>query len=57
MCDVRCVGDLLRGALGDHPAAAGAALGTHVDDPVRGLDDVEVVLDDDDRVALVDQTR
>ena len=36
-------------------AAAGAALGAHVDDPVGGLDDVEVVLDDDDGVALVDQ--
>ena len=41
-------------ALGDHLAAAGAALGPHVDDPVGGLDDVEVVLDDDDRVAGVD---
>src|SRR5690606_16084300 len=31
------------------------ALRAHVDDPVRGLDDVQVVLDDDDRVALVHQ--
>ena len=36
-------------------AALLAALGAHVDDPVGGLDDVEVVLDDDDRVALVDE--
>jgi diacylglycerol O-acyltransferase / wax synthase len=36
-------------------AAAVAALGAEVDDPVGGLDDVEVVLDHDDRVALVDQ--
>ena len=36
-------------------AAAGAALGAQVDDPVGRLDDVEVVLDDDDRVALVDE--
>ena len=50
-----CAGDLLRGALGDDQAAAGAALRAHVDDPVGGLDDVEVVLDDDHRVALVDQ--
>ena len=42
-------------ALGDDQAAARAALGAHVDDPVGVLDDVEVVLDDDDRVALVDQ--
>ena len=42
-------------ALGDDQTAAVAALGAHVDDPVGGLDDIEVVLDDDDRVALVDQ--
>ena len=36
-------------------AAPGAALGPEVDDPVGGLDDVEVVLDDDDRVAGVDE--
>ena len=33
-------------------AAAGAPFGAEVDDPVGGLDHVEVVLDDDDRVAL-----
>jgi hypothetical protein len=32
-----------------------AALGAEVDDPVGRLDDVEVVLDDDDRVAGVDE--
>ena len=36
-------------------AAAGAALGTEVDDPVGRLDDVEVVLDHHDRVAVVAQ--
>ena len=40
---------------GDDPAAAVAALRPEVDDPVGGLDDVEVVLDDEDRVAAVDQ--
>ena len=40
---------------GDDPAAAGAAFGPEVDDVVGRLDDVEVVLDDDDRVALVDE--
>ena len=40
---------------GDDLAAAVAAFGAEVDDPVGGLDDVEIVLDDDDRVALVDQ--
>ena len=48
-------GDVLGGALGDDPATTAAALGPEVDQPVGALDDVEVVLDDDDRVALVDQ--
>src|SRR4051812_13477371 len=47
--------DLLGRAAGDDLAAVLAALGTHVDDPVGRLDDVQVVLDDDDRVPLVDQ--
>jgi hypothetical protein len=34
-------------------AAAVAALGAEVDDPVGALDDIEVVLDDDERVAGV----
>ena len=41
--------------VGDHLAAAGAAFGAHVDHPVGGLDDVEVVLDHDDGVAGVAQ--
>src|SRR6185437_745836 len=40
-------GDLLRGARRHHGTAAGPALGAEVDDPVRGLDHVEVVLDHD----------
>jgi hypothetical protein len=47
--------DLFGGALRDHSTAAAATLGAEVDDPVGALDHVEVVLDDDDRVALVDQ--
>ena len=43
------------GALRDDAAAAGAALGTQIDDPVRFRHDVEVVLDDDHRIAGVDQ--
>jgi hypothetical protein len=35
--------------------AARAALGAEVDDPVGRLDDVEVVLDDEHRVAAVDE--
>ncbi len=45
--------DLLRRALGHDAAAPGAALRSQVDDPVGRLDDVQVVLDDDDRVAGV----
>ena len=46
---------LLGRSLGDDRAAAVAALGTEVDDPVGRLDDVEVVLDHEHRVALVDE--
>src|SRR5260370_822870 len=43
------------GAGGDGVAAAGAGFGAEVDDPVGGLDHVEVVLDHDDGVAGVDE--
>src|SRR3954466_6151812 len=48
--------DVLRRALGDHGAAARTAFGAEIDDPVGGLDHVEIVLDDEDRVAAVDET-
>src|SRR5438034_11565486 len=35
--------------------AAVAPLGAEIDDPVGGLDDFEVVLDDEDRVAGLDE--
>ena len=44
-----------RGSAGDDHATLGPALGPEVDDPVGGLDHVEVVLDDDDRVARFDE--
>jgi hypothetical protein len=47
--------DLLRRAGGNDRAAAVAAFGAEVDDPVSGLDDIEVVLDHDNRVAVVDE--
>ena len=47
--------DVFRRAAGDQLAAGLAALGTEVDQPVGGADDVEVVLDDDDRVAGLEQ--
>ena len=48
-------GHRCRGA-GDHDlTAAESAFRAQVDDPVGGLDDVEIVLDDDDGVAVVAQ--
>jgi hypothetical protein len=48
-------GDLFGGACGYDFAACGAAFGAHVDDPVGGLDDVEVVLDDEEGSAAFDE--
>ena len=48
-------GDLLGGAGGDEAAAGGAAFGAEVEDPVGAEHDVEVVFDDDDGVAVVDE--
>ena len=48
-------GDVFRGAGGDDAAAAVAAFGAQVDDVVGGFDDFEVMLDDDHRVAGIDQ--
>ena len=44
-----------RGAGGDDSASAVSAFGTHVDQPVGGLDDVQVVLGHQDLVAGGDQ--
>ena len=46
---------LLRRPLGDDLAAGVPALGPQVDDVVGGLDDVQVVLDDDDGVPFGDE--
>src|SRR5690606_5024103 len=50
------LGDILGSAARDEPATTVAALRSEVENPVGVLDDVEVVLDDDDRVAFVDQS-
>src|SRR3954471_22312484 len=50
-----CGGDLLGRAFGHRPAPTRAAFRPHVDQPVRRLDHLEIVLDDDHRVARVDQ--
>src|SRR5215469_3480096 len=48
-------GDVFRGAGRDDAAAGVATFRTQVDDPVGGLDDFEIVLDDEHRVAGLDQ--
>ena len=48
-------GDEFGRALGDDAAAAFAAFGAEVDDPVGLFDDVEVVLDDEHGVAEIDE--
>ena len=48
-------GDLFRRPAGDDGPAAVAALGPQVDDMIGGLDHVQVVLDDNNRIADVAQ--
>ena len=48
-------GDFFRRAGGDDFAAALAAFGAEIDDPIGGFHHVEIVLDDDHRVAQIDQ--
>ncbi len=47
--------ELLGGAFRHQLAALLAALRSQVDDPIRHLDDIQVVLDDDHRVAGIHQ--
>jgi hypothetical protein len=58
---VACVGlfiagNLFRRALGNDATTALAALGTKIDDPIRLLNHVQVVFDDQNSVAEIDQT-
>ena len=50
------LGDSLWSALTKDRSATGTSLRPHVDNPVGSLNEVEVMFDDDDRVAEVDQT-
>ena len=54
---MRCLvsGDLLGCTRGHHVTAGLAAFGSEVDEVVGRLDDVEIVLDDEQRVALLEQ--
>ena len=46
---------VFRRAFGDQQATGVAAFGAEVDQPVAGTDDVEVVFNDDERVAVFQQ--
>ena len=48
--------DVFGSALGDEFAAAVAAFWTHVEEVITAFDDVEVVFDDEDGVALLYET-
>ena len=47
--------DFFRRTFGYDAAAAFPTLGAKMDNPVSGLDHVEVVLDDDERASTVDE--
>ena len=49
------LGNLFRRAGRDHLPAAIAAFWSNVNDMVRGLDDIEVVFNDDHSIALIHQ--
>src|SRR5687767_14996163 len=54
-CDgMFCTEKLLGRALKDDCSALMTPLRPHVDDPVGILDDMQIVLDDDDRIASID---
>ena len=55
MCDACDLRDLLGRAGRDDAAAVFAAFRPEIDDPVGGLDHVEVVLDDEQAVARLEQ--
>ncbi len=51
----RYLGDAIGRALGDDLTAVRSSLRPEVDDPIGGLDDIQVVLDHDDGVARLDE--
>src|SRR5689334_6433900 len=52
----RHLGDVFWCSGGNDHSAAVAPVRTEIDDPVGGLDDVEVMLDDEHGVAAIDET-
>lgn len=49
------LGNIFWSPLGDDGSTAIAAFRTEIDDMIGALDDIQVMLDDDDRVASFDQ--
>ena len=49
-------GDVCRGASNQDLTSSAASFRTEIDDMVGGLNNVEIVLDDDDGMAGIDQT-
>ncbi len=45
------LGDLFRSSFGDNLASGLAAFRTEIDNPVGRFDDIEIVLNDDERIA------
>ena len=54
-CKIRDIHDLFGTTNRNQPASTVSSFGSHVDHPVRELDDVEVVLDQQNRVSLLDE--
>ena len=46
-------GDFFGGTFGYNGTATSTTFGAHVDEPVAGFDDVEIVFDDEDRVPFL----
>ena len=54
---MRCIADnIFRSALNDNLTSTCSGFGTKVNDPVGGFDDIEIVLNHNDRIALLDKT-
>lgn len=48
-------GDVLRCSDGDYFSALVTTFRSQIDDPIGGLDHIQIVFDDNDRVAAIDQ--
>ena len=53
---MRVPSDVLRCPLCDDGAAPSSSLRAKIDNPIRGADDIEIVFDHDDGIALICET-